>query len=737
MHYEYDELGRLETIREKRPGSQEVTTSYKYDAFSRVRKVTYPTGFTIRKIYNEYGYLKKITSNDYTPLWKTVDVNEFGQVVDYKLGDNILNRRQFDNTHRLVCSAAKVNDNIIQSFSYSYDDFSNLAGRTDNKRNLEETFTYDDLNRLTSITLNNVESQMVYDDYGRVISKQTDGQTVFSAAQYAFYDQGGHLKPHAISSATMPTDPFPTQTQSITYTMFDKVKTITQGNRELTYQYGYDHQRIRMEEKLDNQMVATKEYYGNIEIVNQGNPVTYTYLSGPLGTFAVVKHILNSDEVSFILKDHLGSWTAITDYDGDIEQELSFDAWGNLRNPTTWSDPFVGTPLLDRGYTSHEHLYDFGLINMNGRMYDPVMSSFLSVDNYIQQPDNSQNFNRYAYCLNNPLKYTDPTGEDFVAAALIIAGIGGAYAGGVLANNDYNPINWDYGSTKTWGYMAGGALVGATSAYVGLCVAGLDIPMCNTLSYMACSTLNSIGTYLYTGGQANITVSFGVASIIYSPKNNSIDFGYPFKKGNGILDNIGYIFGAFYNFTDVYRLITWDVKSYYERCELVKEATGHSEDDCVSYISNLPNDDYACYWPDDNEITLADPSLKNGRAWAKSSLDHEWNHLERYDPQAVRAGEYSKSIDEFYANLTELNNANSNGLSYKQYRHIVNQIFRYGREANAEAWGNYMVSIMKDPSLLNQASYMINFSNSFVYVPPMPGYTFKMYLSWLKSFYRF
>ena len=60
---------------------------------------------------------------------------------------------------------------------------------------------------------------------------------------------------------------------------------------------------------------------------------------------------------------------------------------------------------LDRGFTGHEHLYNFGLINMNGRVYDPFMSTFLSPDNYIQAPDNSQNFNRYAYCLNNPLKY--------------------------------------------------------------------------------------------------------------------------------------------------------------------------------------------------------------------------------------------------------------------------------------------------------------------------------------------
>jgi len=66
-----------------------------------------------------------------------------------------------------------------------------------------------------------------------------------------------------------------------------------------------------------------------------------------------------------------------------------------------------------RGYTGHEHLKWFGLINMNGRMYDAGLCRFLSPDPYVQMPDYTQNFNRYSYCLNNPLIYTDPSGEFF------------------------------------------------------------------------------------------------------------------------------------------------------------------------------------------------------------------------------------------------------------------------------------------------------------------------------------
>jgi RHS repeat-associated protein len=67
-------------------------------------------------------------------------------------------------------------------------------------------------------------------------------------------------------------------------------------------------------------------------------------------------------------------------------------------------------PVTERGFTCHEHMEDFGLINMNGRIYDPLLGRFLSVDPLIQDATSTQNFNSYSYCINNPLKYSDPSG---------------------------------------------------------------------------------------------------------------------------------------------------------------------------------------------------------------------------------------------------------------------------------------------------------------------------------------
>ena len=282
-----------------------------------------------------------------------------------------------------------------------------------NTLGLLETFHYDKMNRLTDIYLGNTHSQIVYDALSRMTSKQADGQTVFANADFTG-TPGQPARPHAMKSAETTDGVFPTASQTVTYTSFDKVKAIVEDGNGLVYTYGYDQQRIRAYETFGDRTI-NKVYVGACEYVTEyvGNDITtktLTYLVGPYGVFAVVERQNNEESIHYILKDHLGSWTTITDSEGNVEQELSFDAWGNLRNPATWSGSYSGTPMFDRGFTGHEHMTAFGLINMNGRCYDPLTSHFLSVDAYVQDPASAQAFNRYAYCNYNPLRYTDPTG---------------------------------------------------------------------------------------------------------------------------------------------------------------------------------------------------------------------------------------------------------------------------------------------------------------------------------------
>ena len=171
-----------------------------------------------------------------------------------------------------------------------------------------------------------------------------------------------------------------------------------------------------------------------------------------------------------MLRDYLGSIVMLTDEDGNIAERRHIDPWGQ---PIKVEDGAGNTldklTLLDRGFTGHEHLQTVGLIHMNGRLYDPALHRFLQPDNFVQDPFNTQNFNRYGYCLNNPLVYVDKNGEFLwwiVGAAALI----GAYTGGTLANNgEANPLKWNF--SDNWGYIIGGAAIGALSAYAGGSVA--------------------------------------------------------------------------------------------------------------------------------------------------------------------------------------------------------------------------------------------------------------------------
>src|SRR5690606_24271678 len=103
-----------------------------------------------------------------------------------------------------------------------------------------------------------------------------------------------------------------------------------------------------------------------------------------------------------------------------------------------------------------------GIIHMNGRLYDPLLRRVLNADENIQDPFNTQFYNRYGYVANNPLIYNDPNGE---FAWIIVGAILGGYFTGVKANGSYNPLKWDWGAT--WGKIAMGAAVGAFTGGVG------------------------------------------------------------------------------------------------------------------------------------------------------------------------------------------------------------------------------------------------------------------------------
>ena len=97
---------------------------------------------------------------------------------------------------------------------------------------------------------------------------------------------------------------------------------------------------------------------------------------------------------------------------GVVVERLAYDPWGKRRFITGAADTLdaITGVNIDHGFTMHEHIDEMGIINMNGRIYDPLIGRFMSADPYIQAPDDLQSHNRYAYVMNNPLNLDDPSG---------------------------------------------------------------------------------------------------------------------------------------------------------------------------------------------------------------------------------------------------------------------------------------------------------------------------------------
>jgi RHS repeat-associated protein len=283
--------------------------------------------------------------------------------------------------------------------------------------NLSENYHYDNLDRLDQWWLNNNSTHQTTDYYnnGNIKDKIDIGNYVYS-----------NTKLNAAVKVDNPSGLISSNTQTIEYTYFNKTQTVKELDitvtppttlNQLDYTYGADKERIKADTRdATGNIVSTKYYLGEYE--KEVLPVTngvheVSYIGSPDGLCAMFVNDNGTEKLYYVYSDHLGSLNTLTDDQGNITAQQNFDPWGRARNPNTW-DFTAGAPALPawltRGYTGHEHLPQFNLINMNGRMYDPLIARMLSADNVVTDPANTQSHNRYSYVDNNPLKNTDPSG---------------------------------------------------------------------------------------------------------------------------------------------------------------------------------------------------------------------------------------------------------------------------------------------------------------------------------------
>ena len=366
-----------------------------------------------------------------TTIWEAEAKDNFGNITQYNLGNGLQTTKTYDNNTGMLTqikTGTSNNNTTVQYLNYEYDNLYNITQRKDVLSNQQDLFTYDNFNRLTDIQTykdadnptTSITKHMAYDNVGNITHKDDVGDMTYGGLGTANSSPTGS-NPYAITEIDNNPNTITTP-QNILYTSFNKVRKITTSDedgsnaKELNFVYGADYGR-RKTTYVVNNILITKKYYafGNYEeTVDASNVSTKDYfIYGGDGVAAIyrITGTTTPGTMYYIHKDNLGSFDKVTNSSGTVVDSYSFDAWGNRRSTSDWTAAETGvTHLFNRGFTGHEHLDEFGLINMNGRCYDPLLGRILSPDPDLQDPSNIQNYNRYSYCLNNPLKYTDPSG---------------------------------------------------------------------------------------------------------------------------------------------------------------------------------------------------------------------------------------------------------------------------------------------------------------------------------------
>lgn len=405
--YSYDALGRLSSTRENAVDSKWLQKDYTYSG-GRVSAIKYTSQNGVLTTENHYytnGHLTSVKLNGTTSIFSITSENNQGRVAYMGTG-GISRNYGYTVSGYPTSRAVTAFGPTKQSIQYSFNEQTgNLESRSYPLVNMTETFSYDNLNRLTSFGSHGV----TYDNNGNIISKGDVGS--FN------YNTSG--KPYAVSDVTL-TNSISVGTQNVSYYSFDRPNEISDNGYTATFTYNGNYDRVKMQ-MLHNSSASLTRYYlgGCYELdVKPSSTTERLYLNG--GYYDAPTVLIkqgNTSSVYQILRDHLGSITHVLNSSGTVVQELSYDAWGRLRNPSTfalYTPTNEPEPYLGRGYCGHEHLTGLGLINMNARLYDPLLGRFLSPDPYVQAPEHSQSFNRYSYCMNNPLVYKDEDGEFFL-----------------------------------------------------------------------------------------------------------------------------------------------------------------------------------------------------------------------------------------------------------------------------------------------------------------------------------
>lgn len=386
VSYFYDQSNRLIEQRDSVTG----TYRYEYDELNRRTALLYPNGFVTGYEYDASGRLTSIVTQDaqeqvvdgysytYDPIGNRSDLRS--------MHDHVVQVYQYDEVNRLV----RWSRGESRFEEYAYDRVGNRTRRTDETG--FTTYSYDQANRLLQEF--------------RQFTAGGSQETVYD------WDENGNLltKRQGVSATAYQWDPL------------NRLRRIS--NAAGTYVYGYDPEGMRVREEHGGKV--RQFFYAMEDVVSvygAGGSREAYYAHGP-GIDEPLAQVA-SEGLQYLHRDGMGSVTALSGAAGESLGRINYSVFGSVESATGAKSRY--------GFTGRE-LDDTGLSYYRARYYQPEVGRFVSRDSFGGRPTTPASSNRFIYVMNNPTRYTDPSGhEAMVLSAPDVLGLQAATAALVSA----------------------------------------------------------------------------------------------------------------------------------------------------------------------------------------------------------------------------------------------------------------------------------------------------------------
>ncbi len=452
----YDTRGRLiTTTRHLNINNQNYTTSYTYNDGDKVTSIAYPnSGPTITNSYFTGGSINQVSrsgGNNYYTVSAT-GYDEFGHVTNFVYGNTLTTTRGYYSVSKRLQSISTGSGGSVFNRTYQYtagDDiaFINGTGVTN------VSVAYDNLHRIKTFT--GLTGSYSYDSVGNITNNVEGGGSVYSYAnprKQAVRTAFGYTNLYDLCGNMIVRHGGLTNSQAMVYDAENRLKIFSQAGK-VVVEYGYAADGARLWKRTDQSATNVQVWIGNTYEEKGGKILFHVFAGGQqVCTFETNSALYGGSDSTkvgdYYHEDNLNSSSALSSSSGSQTEVNAYYPFGR----TLTASPQASFQV-SRRFTGQVLDAESGLYYYNARYYDPELGRFIQPDTEIPDLSNPQSYNRYSYCVNDPLRYTDPTGHWGEEVADWWSGTVGSGANYISAS----PSHWIYnGTVGTVNSLVGG-----------------------------------------------------------------------------------------------------------------------------------------------------------------------------------------------------------------------------------------------------------------------------------------